>query len=160
MMFSLSVPWWTFIVRGVVVYLFVLIFLRLTGKRQMGQLAPFDLVLLLLISNTVQNSMNAGDNSLIGGLISAATLLLLNFFIGRMTYKNKALAGFVEGRPEVIIHDGHVYGSVLKSEKISYADLESALRQAGCDSVKEVHFAILENNGTITIKKKNHEPIV
>ena len=98
--------------------------------------------------------MNGGDNSLIGGLISAATLLLLNFFIGRVTYKNKALAGIVEGRPEVIVHDGHVYNAVLKAEKISYEDLESALRQAGCNSIKEVHFAILENNGAITIKKK------
>jgi uncharacterized membrane protein YcaP (DUF421 family) len=155
-MLNMSLNWWDFVIRAVVVYAFVLLFLRLTGKRQMGQLAPFDLVLLLLISNTVQNSMNGGDNSLVGGLVSAATLLMLNFFIGKLTYRNKALAGLVEGRPEVIIHDGHVYANVLKSEKISYADLESALRQAGCNTVKEVHFAILENNGNITVKKKGH----
>lgn len=154
-MFHMSVHWWEFVIRAAVVYCFVLIFLRVTGKRQMGQLAPFDLVLLLLISNTVQNSMNAGDNSLVGGLISAASLLLLNFFIGRFTYKHKAFAGLVEGKPEVIIHDGHVYDAILKAEKISYADMESALRQAGCNSIKEVHFAILENNGVITIKKRN-----
>jgi len=154
-MFSLSVPWWHFVVRAVVVYAFVLIFLRVTGKRQMGQLAPFDLVLLLLISNTVQNSMNAGDNSLIGGLISAASLLILNFIIGRLTYNNKKLADIVEGRPEVIIHNGHIYDAVLKKEKISHEDLESAIRRAGCNSVAEVQFAILENNGAITITKKN-----
>lgn len=151
----MSVPWWTFIVRAVVVYAFVLIFLRVTGKRQMGQLAPFDLVLLLLISNTVQNSMNAGDNSLIGGLISAASLLVLNFVIGRFTYNNKALADIVEGRPEVLIHNGHLYEAILKRERISHDDLESALRRFGCNSIEEVQFAILENNGAITIKKKN-----
>jgi uncharacterized membrane protein YcaP (DUF421 family) len=153
-MFNLSVPWWTFIIRAIVVYLFILIFLRITGKRQMGQLAPFDLVLLLLISNTVQNSMNAGDNSLIGGLISAASLLILNFIVGKLTYNNKKLADIVEGRPEVLIHNGHLYESVLKKEEISHDDLESALRRAGCNSIAEVQFAILENNGAITIKKK------
>ena len=154
-MFNMSVPWWNFVIRAVVVYAFVLIFLRATGKRQMGQLAPFDLVLLLLISNTVQNSMNAGDNSLIGGLISAASLLILNFMVGRFTYNNKKLADIVEGRPEVIIHNGHLYDAVLKKEQISHDDLESAIRRAGCNSIAEVHFAILENNGAITIKKKN-----
>ena len=154
-MFNLSVPWWTFIVRAVVVYVFVLIFLRVTGKRQMGQLAPFDLVLLLLISNTVQNSMNAGDNSLVGGLISAASLLILNFIVGKLTYNNKRLADIVEGRPEVLIHNGHLYEAILKKEEISHDDLDAALRHAGCNSIVEVQFAILENNGTITIKKKN-----
>ena len=154
-MFNLSVPWWTFIVRAVIVYTFILIFLRVTGKRQMGQLAPFDLVLLLLISNTVQNSMNAGDNSLIGGLISAASLLILNFIVGKLTYNNKKLADIVEGRPEVLIHNGHLYEAVLKKEEISHDDLESALRRAGCNSISEVQFAVLENNGAITIKKKS-----
>ena len=154
-MFSMFVPWWTFIVRAVVVYAFVLIFLRVTGKRQMGQLAPFDLVLLLLISNTVQNSMNAGDNSLIGGLISAASLLILNFIVGKLTYSSKKLADIVEGRPEVLIHNGHLYEAILKREEITHDDLESALRRAGCNSIAEVQFAILENNGAITIKKKS-----
>ena len=154
-MLNMSLHWWDFFIRAVVVYAFILLFLRLTGKRQLGQLAPFDLVLLLLISNAVQNSMNGGDNSLVGGLISAITLLLLNFLVGRLTYKNKALAGLIEGRPEVIIHDGHVYDSILRAEKISHDDLESALRRAGCSSTKDVHFAILENNGVITVKKKN-----
>ena len=156
-MLNMSTHWWEFIIRAVVVYLFVLIFLRLTGKRQLGQLAPFDLVLLLLISNTVQNSMNAGDDSLIGGLISAASLLVLNFIIGKLTYKNKWLAGIVEGRPEIIIHNGHLYKNILQAERISYDDLESALRRSGCESIKDVHFAILENNGAITIQKKTNQ---
>ena len=75
-MFDMSVPWWEFVVRGVVVYLFLLFFLRISGRRQIGQYDPFDLILLLILSNAVQNSMNAGDNSLVGGLISASTLML------------------------------------------------------------------------------------
>src|SRR5437868_14356616 len=88
-MFNMAIPWWELIVRSVVVYAFLLVLLRLTGKRQVGQLAPFDLVLLLVLSNAVQNSMNAGDNSLIGGLIAAATLVGLNFLVGFATYRNK-----------------------------------------------------------------------
>ena len=78
-MWNIAVPWWELIFRGAVVYIFLLALLRITGKRQVGQLAPFDLVLLLVLANAVQNSMNAGDNSLIGGLITAATLIGLNF---------------------------------------------------------------------------------
>ena len=80
-MFNLAIPWWELIVRGAIVYAFLLLLLRITGKRQIGQLAPFDLVLLLVLSNAVQNSMNGGDNSLVGGLISATTLVILNFLI-------------------------------------------------------------------------------
>jgi uncharacterized membrane protein YcaP (DUF421 family) len=83
-MFSMSVPWWEFVLRGVAVYLFLLVFLRLSGKRQTGQYEPFDLILLLILSNAVQNSMNAGDNSLVGGLISASTLMLCHIVLARL----------------------------------------------------------------------------
>ena len=86
-MWNLAIPWWELIVRSAVVYGFLLILLRLTGKRQVGQLAPFDLVLLLVLSNAVQNSMNGGDNSLIGGLISAFVLVGLNYVIGVVTFR-------------------------------------------------------------------------
>src|SRR5256885_16924471 len=86
-MFSMSVPWWEFVVRGVAVYLFLLVFLRLTGRRQTGQYAPFDLVLLLILSNAVQNSMNAGDNSLIGGMVSASTLILCHLLLSWLTFR-------------------------------------------------------------------------
>src|SRR6516164_9799771 len=99
-MFNMAVPWWELILRGGVVYIFMLTLLRITGKRQVGQLAPFDLVLLLVLSNAVQNSMNAGDNSLVGGLISAATLVALNYGVGYATFRNKRLETLVEGRPE------------------------------------------------------------
>src|SRR2546425_1370766 len=90
-------PWWEFILRSTIVYVFLLVLLRVTGKRQVGQLAPFDLVLLLVLSNAVQNAMNAGDNSLIGGLIAATTLVALNSLIGLATFRSKAIEALVEG---------------------------------------------------------------
>src|SRR5437870_11333330 len=101
-MWSISVPWWELVLRSAIVYLFLLVLLRVTGKRQVGQLAPFELVLLLVLSNAVQNSMNAGDNSLVGGLISATTLVLLNLGVGFRSYKNKRLEALIDGRPEVL----------------------------------------------------------
>src|SRR5215470_9209470 len=108
-MFNLAVPWWELLVRSAVVYVFLLSLLRLTGKRQIGQLAPFDLVLLLVLSNAVQNSMNGGDNSLLAGLVSAVTLVGLNLGIGYATFKSKSVEALIEGRPLVIIHNGHVF---------------------------------------------------
>ena len=102
-MWNLSVPWWEFVLRGVVVYLFLLVFLRLTGKRQTGQYAPFDLVLLLILSNAVQNSMNAGDNSLIGGLISASTLISCHVALSHFTYRFRRLERLIDGRARVLV---------------------------------------------------------
>ena len=150
-MWNIAVPWWELIVRGVVVYGFLLVLLRLTGKRQVGQLAPFDLVLLLVLSNAVQNSMNAGDNSLVGGLISAATLVGLNYLVGLATYRSKRLEAIVEGRPQVLIHDGKLYEDVMARAKLTHHELQAALRQAGCTCVEEVRSAILENNGAISV---------
>src|SRR5258708_13150981 len=99
-MWKLAVPWWELILRGAIVYVFLVVLLRLTGKRQVGQLAPFDLVLLLVLSNAVQNSMNGGDNSLVGGLISATTLIALNYTIGFATFRSKRLEAIVEGPPQ------------------------------------------------------------
>src|SRR5882724_2290668 len=113
-MWNISLPhWWEFVVRAVIVYLFLMVILRLTGKRQIGQLAPFDLVQLLVLSNAVQNSMNGGDNSLLGGLISAVALITLNWGIGYITFRSKRIARIVEGRPQILIHNGHVYRDVM-----------------------------------------------
>src|SRR5438132_11060819 len=103
-MWNLGVAWWQLILRGVVVYVFLIVLLRVTGKRQVGQLAPFDLVLLLVLSNAVQNSMNAGDNSLLGGLISATTLVALNYLVGLATYRSKKPESVTDGRPPVLNH--------------------------------------------------------
>ncbi len=150
-MWKMAVPWWELIVRGVIVYVFLLALLRITGKRQVGQLAPFDLVLLLVLSNAVQNSMNAGDNSLVGGLISAATLIGLNYIVGMATYRSKKLETVIEGQPQVLIHNGKLFEKVMAKAQLTHHELNAALRRAGCTSIEEVHTAILENNGGISV---------
>jgi uncharacterized membrane protein YcaP (DUF421 family) len=157
-MWNLAVPWWELLVRSVVVYAFLLGLLRLTGKRQVGQLAPFDLVLLLVLSNAVQNSMNAGDNSLVGGLLSAATLVGLNFLVGLATHRSKRLAASIEGRPEILIHNGKLYEEVMARSQLTHHELNAALRQAGCASVEDVHAAILETNGVISVVAFKDKP--
>ena len=150
----MSIPWWEFILRGIVIYVFLIVLLRVTGKRQIGQMSPFDLVLLLVLSNAVQNSMNGGDNSIIGGMISAATLVAANWLIGLLTYKSKTAELLIEGRPELLIHDGRLFEPALAQAKVTHHELNAALRQEGCVSVKDVHCAILENNGTITVHQR------
>ena len=156
-MFNIAVPWWELIIRSAVVYIFMLLLLRLTGKRQVGQLAPFDLVLLLVLSNAVQNSMNAGDNSLVGGLISASTLVLLNFGLSLATYRSKRLESLIEGRPQILIHNGKLFEDVVAKAHLTHHELNAALRLSGCSCIEEVHSAILENRGAISVvPKKNH----
>jgi uncharacterized membrane protein YcaP (DUF421 family) len=153
-MFNLAIPWSEFIVRGVVVYVFLIVLLRVTGKRQVGQLAPFDLVLLLVLSNAVQNSMNGGDNSLVGGLISATTLVALNYVVGALTYRSKTLEALIEGRPQLLIHNGRLFEEVMRNAKLTHHELNAALRRGGCACVDDVHTAILENNGSISVTAK------
>ena len=119
-MLNMSVPWWELILRSAVVYSALLVILRLSGKRQVGQLAPFDLVLLLVLSNAVQNSMNGGDNSLVGGLISAVTLIALNYGVGFATFKSKRLEAIIEGRPIMLIHNGSVLEDFLAITQITH----------------------------------------
>ncbi|MDA8443881.1 DUF421 domain-containing protein [Paracidovorax valerianellae] len=150
-MLAMSVPWWEFIVRGVIVYLFLLVFLRLTGKRQTGQTAPFDLVLLLVLSNAVQNSMNAGDNSLVGGLISAVTLIVCHVLLAQLTFRFQWLAHLVDGKPEVLVRHGQVNEALMRKELISTEDLAAALRAGGSLHLHEVERATIETNGQITV---------
>ena len=152
------VPPWEFILRAVVVYVFLLVLLRMTGKRQVGQMAPFDLVLLLVLSNAVQNSMNGGDNSITGGLILAVSLVLINWGVAWLTYRSKRLERLIEGRPVILVHDGHVDSKSLAEVKMTRHELESALRAQGCAGPEEVRFAVLENNGNVSvIRRNNHQ---
>jgi uncharacterized membrane protein YcaP (DUF421 family) len=153
-MWNLAVPWWELVLRGALVYAFMLALLRLTGKRQVGQLAPFDLVLLLVLSNAVQNSMNAGDNSLLGGLISATTLVAVNFLVSYVTFRSKRMEALIEGRPLVIVHNGKIFKDALNQCQLTHHELDAALRRSGCACVSEVHMAILENNGSISVIPK------
>ncbi|QVL32841.1 DUF421 domain-containing protein [Telmatocola sphagniphila] len=150
-MFTPSVPIWELVIRAGIVYGFLLILLRITGKRQVGQLAPFDLVLLLVLANAVQNSINAGDNSVSGGLISATALVMLNFLVGMATYRSKTLESIIEGQPLVLIHNGHVLEKSMASAKLTRHELQAAMRLAGCAAYSDVQVAILENNGSISV---------
>jgi uncharacterized membrane protein YcaP (DUF421 family) len=150
-MWNLSFPWWEFVLRGAIVYVFLLVILRATGKRQTGQLAPFDLVLLLVLSNAVQNAMNGGDNSVLGGIISATTLIALHYVVAYATFKSKALEAWIEGTPRVLIHNGKLNEEVMRSELLTRHELAAALRAAGCAEMEHIHVATLENNGQITV---------
>jgi uncharacterized membrane protein YcaP (DUF421 family) len=154
-MFNLGVTWWELIIRALATYVFMIALLRVTGKRQVGQLAPFDLVLLLVLSNAVQNSINGGDNSLVGGFISAIALVVANYTMGIVTHRSKRIAMLVEGKPQVLIHNGHLYADVMKKEKVTQHELDAALRAAGVSCIEDVHFAILENNGQISVGTVN-----
>src|SRR6516164_410307 len=153
-MWNLSLPWWEFVLRALIVYTFLILILRVTGKRNTGQLAPFDLVLLLVLSNAVQNSMNGGDNTVLGGLISAATLIALHYVVAIITFKSKKLEVWIEGAPRILIHNGVLNEDVMRRELMTRHELNAALRAAGCTDVEHVRVATLENNGQITVALK------
>ncbi|MDD4891475.1 MAG: DUF421 domain-containing protein [Phycisphaerae bacterium] len=150
-MWSVGLPWWEFVVRALIVYAALVVLLRLTGKRQVGQLAPFDLVLLLVLSNAVQNSMNGGDNTVTAGIILAITLVGVNFAVGWLTFKSKRLEALVEGRPVLLVHNGQVDEQAMRQAQMSHHELDAALRAEGCAGAAEVRFVVLENNGRITV---------
>lgn len=152
-MFNIHNPWWELVFRGVIVYFFLFVLLRATGKRQVGQLAPFDLILLLILSNAVQNSMNAGDDSLIGGLISALTLVAINWGLAFAARRSRTIERLLEGSPLVVVRNGKIKRDVLDRELISDEDLRAALRLAGSFSTSEVKLAILETNGHLSVER-------
>jgi uncharacterized membrane protein YcaP (DUF421 family) len=150
-LWQLGAPWWHFILRGAIIFGIVLVFLRLSGKRQIGQMTPFDLVLLLLISNAVQNSMNGGDNSITAGIILAATLIGADMLVGWLTRRSRKIETFVEGQVELLIHNGRVRDDALRKAGITQHDLLAALREHDCASIAQVHAAILETDGRISV---------
>lgn len=153
-MFNISLPWWEFIVRGLAVYFFLLFLMRIGGKKQIGQMSPFDFVLLLILSNAVQNSMNGGDESLVGGLIIAVALVSINWFLDYITVDNKFLSRIIEGKPEIIIHNGKIFEKALKKARISRDDLDAVLRQNNVLHVEDVRYAVLERSGDVSVIKK------
>ena len=150
-MWQLSAPAWQFVLRGLLVYAFVLLFLRLPGKRQIAQMTPLDLVLLLLISNAVQNAMNGGDNSITAGAILAATLIGFDVLLGYLSRRYRPLEKIIEGQPELLVHNGHVNEAALKRSGMSRHDLMAGLRAAGTASLEQVQAAVLETTGHISV---------
>jgi uncharacterized membrane protein YcaP (DUF421 family) len=146
------------VVRAAVVYGFLLVALRLAGRRELGQLTSFDLVLLLVVSNAVQNSMNAGDNSLAGGLISAVTLVLLNWGVGFAAYRWRWVERAVEGRPTRVVTDGRVHMGALRRELLTLAQLRSALRRQGIMRISDCRQVVLEPDGTLSAVRRDVAP--
>ena len=153
-MFVLGLPLLEKILRPVFVYAFLVISLRLSGKRELVQLNPFDLVVLLTLSNTVQNAIIGDDNSVTGGIIGATSLLIVNYLVVRFLYNHRKLDQVVEGRADVLIEDGKVRTRNLKKELITMAQLEAAARKQGFDSLSDVLQCVLEPGGTISFLGK------
>jgi uncharacterized membrane protein YcaP (DUF421 family) len=142
------------ILRPILVYLFLIISLRLAGKRELAQLNPFDLVVLLTLSNTVQNAIIGNDNSVLGGIIGATTLLLVNYVVVRFLYSHEALDRLVEGDADLLMEDGELKHARLKKELITVTELEEAAHKQGFSSLEEIERAVLEPGGTLTFVAK------
>lgn len=146
------------ILRTVIVYLFIIVGLRLGGKREVGQMAPFDFALILLIANAVQNAMVGPDSSLVGGLVAAGVLIILNSALGMVAARSRRVERLLRGRARVLIFHGHVQEANLEAEKMSHADLLQALRENGVASIEECRLAVLEVDGTVSVVARKDAP--
>jgi uncharacterized membrane protein YcaP (DUF421 family) len=153
-MFVMGLPLLEKILRPILVYAFLVISLRLSGKRELVQLNPFDLVVLLTLSNTVQNAIIGEDNSVLGGVIAATSLLVTNYLVVRFLYDHRKIDQFVEGKADVLVENGKVLAQNLKKELITMAQLEAAARKQGFETLAEVQQCILEPGGTLAFLGK------
>jgi uncharacterized membrane protein YcaP (DUF421 family) len=160
-MFVLGLPVLEKILRPIVVYAFLVVSLRLFGKRELVQLNPFDLVVLLTLSNTVQNAIIGDDNSVSGGVVGATSLLAVNYLVVRFLYKHRRLDQIVEGKADVLIENGKVRTEYLKKELITMQQLSAAARKQGFDDLSGVQQCVLEPGGTLTFigKKPDVEAV-
>jgi uncharacterized membrane protein YcaP (DUF421 family) len=148
----------TIAVRTATVYLLILIGVRLSGKREVGQMTPFDLTLLLLLSNSVQNAMTGPDNSLAGGAVAAATLLVLNYLVAEYSGINRRFRKLIQGSPSLLVHNGNVVMAHMAREHVTMDELVRALREHGVGSVGDVALGVLEVDGSISILKYDDVP--
>ena len=151
---ELSAPWWELVLRGAVVYFALLVLVRLSGKRTVGEFTPFDLIVVVLLSEAVSGSLSGEDSSLPGGLIVAVVLISLNWTIGFMTARVPALNRAVEGSPVLVARDGEVFADVLRRQSISAQEFDSEMRSSGCGSRDEIALAVLEPSGHISFVKR------
>lgn len=157
-MFTTWVTALQIVMRTGAVYLLVLVGVRLTGKREVGQMTPFDLVLLLLLSNAVQNAMTGPDTSLMGGAVAAAVLLSLNYLVGELSSMNRRFRRVIEGSPTLLIHDGKLIMEHLKKEHLTVDEVMRALREHSIGSISEVMLGVLEVDGSLSFLKINELP--
>jgi len=152
--FAVGAPVLEKILRPIIVYLFLVLLLRAFGKRELAQLNPFDLVVLLSLSNTVQNAIIGNDNSLTGGLVGAFTLLGVNYLVVRFLFRHRRLDQIFEGRPSVLVEQGHIVKKALAKELLTRAELMTVLHRQGFDGLEEVERCVLEPGGTFYIQRK------
>ena len=157
-MFVMSLPVAEKILRPVVVYFFLVVGLRLAGKRELAQLNPFDLVVLLTLSNTVQNAIIGDDNTVTGGILGASTLLIVNFLVVRFLYKHEMLDRVIEGDSTVLIEHGKVLEGMLAKELLTVQELAAAAHKQGIATLEEVDKAILDPSGVICFIAKKPAP--
>ncbi len=153
-LFHLNIQPLDLTIRALVVYLSILILLRISGKRQMGQMSAIEFVAILLISNAVQNSMNGGDNSLIGGLLLAAVLIGCSTLISYLTFRSNFFSKLFEGTPTLLIHKGKLIHKNLSRERLSESELKTLMRKQGVHSIHDVETAVLEADGSLSITKE------
>ena len=156
-MFELSMPIWEFVLRAVVVYVVLLGMIRLSGKRTMGQFTPFDVLLIVLLGNAVQNALLGSDESLGGGLLLAAVLITLNWITGWFSARYRGAEKLIEGVPVVLARHGQLFEQVLRKELVSRNDFDEALRQNGQLRLDDVDIAILETDGRISVVPKKED---
>jgi uncharacterized membrane protein YcaP (DUF421 family) len=142
--------------RSLAVYVFMLTFIRVTGKKELSQLNTIDVVLILLISNSVQNAMVGNNTSLLGGLAAAATLFMLNYLLKKITFKNKKIRDFVFQHPEILIHNGKLNFEKLSHLGITDEEIKEAMREHGVEYYKDVKLAMFEVDGNISIISGNN----
>jgi len=153
-MFDPSLPWWEFVARAAAVYLVLMVMVRLTGKRTVGQFTPFDLLVVMLLSESVSNSLSGGDESLVGGLVIAATLMVLNSVFAIASARSRRVEDITEGAPVLVGRDGAVFHEVLRREHVGIGEFEKALRQADCE-LADMKCAFLETDGSFSILKRS-----
>jgi uncharacterized membrane protein YcaP (DUF421 family) len=157
-MFRLHLPVLEKVLRPILVYGFLVLGLRLAGKRELAQLNPFDLIVLLMLSNTVQNAIIGEDNSVTGGLLGASALLALNWLVVRFVYAHPEVERLVEGDADVLIEDGLVHYERLRRELITLTELETAAHKQGIASLEQVERCVLEPGGTISFVQRLPTP--
>ncbi|WP_137919561.1 YetF domain-containing protein [Hydrogenophaga sp. 2FB] len=153
-MFALSGPWWELPARAAIIYVVLLVLMRLSGKRTVGQFTPFDLLVVMLLSESVSSGISGQDHSVTGGLLAAVTLIGLNVVVAVASARSTRLQTLVEGAPVLIGRDGRIYADVLKKNHVPLLDVERALRESDCD-LKDMKYAFLEADGGISVLKSS-----
>lgn len=153
-MFEMSASWWELPARAAIIYAVLLVLVRLSGKRTVGQFTPFDLLVVMLLSESVSAGLSGGEDSVTGGLLAAATLILLNVLVAVVTARSTRLQALSEGHPVLVGRDGQIFDGRLRQHHVPMLDIERALREADCD-LKDMKYAFLEADGGISVLKES-----